>query len=207
MPVIDIDTGGLRKELDKQYQLFSDGRWAYCKEQAERHRRRLGKVVGVAFLINVIGFCLMVAIVSEHVTSKKYALLATGFLMIPVGWALNKLAFRNKDESERPDKRRVISVFNWPVMFWRACKARKEKFSDGVLDDVERWLIKVTTFALLGHGSWQLMVTLLNWNYLYVKVGQFCILSPLSLAANYWVFHRKKEARYEPHLEAVTESP
>jgi hypothetical protein len=54
-----------------------------------------------------------------------------------------------------------------------------------------RWILKTTAFAAVGQGSYQILVTWLDWNIRYVVWGQTLALGTLSFAANYWVFFRK----------------
>ncbi|HVO86299.1 MAG TPA: hypothetical protein VMT23_01015 [Candidatus Binatia bacterium] len=181
--MFSIYAGKLRTEFLQQHALYQAGHWDYCKTLSKRHRRRVFKVLSTALLMNVIGYALLVLFVSHHWTSKSLANPAVGLIMFPIGMALNYvLAFRD----QRTD------MFNLDP--------------DDMFGGSGRWLFKTLLFTALGQGSYQIMVTLLNWNYKEVRIGLMCIVGPVSLAANYWVFRRKvQKARKAPLSETATE--
>jgi putative flippase GtrA len=87
---------------------------------------------------------------------------------------------------------------------------RKFVFNDRKIQDAEtrrRWVIKVTAFAVVSYGSYELLVFIMGLPIGYVVWGQTCVMSPLScIATNFWVFRRKVEKpRDTVVLTGVTE--
>lgn len=185
--------GRLRKELKQQY---------------ERHYRRLRDTIGVNVFMNLMGYGLLVGLVSGAGLNKSLGNPAVGVIMFPVGWALNRfIVFRDQYDSKSLGAVRMSHAIRLPIRAWDLCRQRYKKTFDDEFDDSEKWLVKTLSFTALGQGSYQLMVTLAGWNYADVRLGLMFTLGPLSLWANYWVFRRqvkKNVAMHQAHSAIET---